>query len=81
MSPRDRSVGAAGGRRSFETTHWTLVLAAAGRYDPVSREGPRKEHGQVRREMVAFRLDKGNYNMIIAELEAKTGRKAPRAIE
>ena len=38
MSPRDRSVGAAGGRRSFETTRWTLVLPAAGSYDPVSRE-------------------------------------------
>ena len=39
MSPRDRSVGAAGGRRSFETTRWTLVLAAAGdSYDPASRE-------------------------------------------
>ncbi len=32
-------------------------------------------------EMMAFRLDKGNYNMIVAELEAKTGREAQRVIE
>ena len=32
-------------------------------------------------EMMAFRLDKRNYNMIIAELEAKTGRQAHRVIE
>ena len=32
-------------------------------------------------EMMAFRLDKRNYNLIIAELEAKTGRQAQRVIE
>ena len=38
MSPRNRNVGAAGGRRSFETTRWTQILAAADSYDPASQE-------------------------------------------